>query len=372
MNESEAPEASGNLDRHQPAHLRKTPPTGVDAATPEPRQGAGGPAPVVDEPHHAAHRTAAGPAPDADAAPTVVTESGQDGAQLQPGAVEEPASGEPGDRDADAHSAAVAKLRRRNSKRRKPAKKRPWWIEIPILLVTAFVLTFLIQTFLFKVYYVPSGSMEQTLHGVESGGDRILVNKVVYDFRDPAPGDIVVFKGPSNWTHEGPEVAGPTNWLAKFGQAVGSVVGIEPPNETDYVKRVIAVGGQTVKCCDAGGNVQVDGVSLNEPYIYQPLPFRKDTFDCSSEPASPRCFGPVQIPDGQVWVMGDHRSNSADSSYDTANAANFDSIRCSPQSKTQCQGPVPVDNVIGKAIFIIMPFSRWDTLGNPGIDHRGG
>lgn len=381
MNESEAPEASGRDDRHEPAHLRKATQTepGAPTAASFPSETV---PPVVDAPHHAA-RTA-GPALPPGAARTT---AGVDGERPDPGAATPAAasgevaagdrlsgvagSGEPRDTDT-AHAAAVAQWRNRNRRRRKPAKKRPWWIEIPILLVTAFVLTFLIQTFLFKVYYVPSGSMEQTLHGVESGGDRILVNKVVYDFRDPAPGDIVVFKGPSNWTHEGPEVAGPTNWLAKFGQAVGSVVGIEPPNETDYVKRVIAVGGQTVKCCDAAGNVQVNGVSLNEPYIYEPLPFRKDTFDCTSEPASPRCFGPVQVPQGQVWVMGDHRSNSADSSYDTANSANFEAIRCSPQSKTQCQGAVPVDNVIGKAIFIIMPFSRWDTLGNPGIDHRGG
>ena len=73
-------------------------------------------------------------------------------------------------------------------RRRRPAKKRPFWIELPILIVIAFGLTFLIQTFVAKVYYVPSGSMEQTLHGATSGGDRILANKIVYDFRDPAAG----------------------------------------------------------------------------------------------------------------------------------------------------------------------------------------
>src|SRR6476620_3463323 len=75
---------------------------------------------------------------------------------------------------------------------RRTAKKRPFWIELPILIVIAFGLTFLIQTFVAKVYYVPSGSMEQTLHGVANGGDRILANKIVYDFRDPKQGDVVV------------------------------------------------------------------------------------------------------------------------------------------------------------------------------------
>jgi len=267
------------------------------------------------------------------------------------------------------HTAAVQRWREKSRRRRKPPTKRPWWIEVPLLLVTAFVLTFLIQTFLFKVYYVPSGSMEQTLHGVESGGDRILVNKVIHDFSDPNPGDVVVFKGPPSWAPEA-NIPGPSSWLGKLGQAVGSVVGIAPPNEKDYVKRVIAVGGQTVKCCDATGNVMVDGVALNEPYIYEPLQFIPGVRDCSqahlAEAArinvSQRCFGPVTVPVGQLWVMGDHRSRSADSSYQCQGGGD-------PGS---CQGPVPVADVIGKAIFIIMPVSRWDTIGDPKIDHRTG
>lgn len=262
---------------------------------------------------------------------------------------------------ADDDELAVQRWRERSRRRRKPPKKRPWWIELPMLLVTAFVLTFLIQTFLFKVYYVPSGSMEQTLHGVESGGDRILVNKVIYDFNDPEPGDVVVFKGPPSWAPEA-NIPGPSSWLGKFGQAVGSVVGIAPPNEKDYVKRVVAVGGQTVKCCDAAGNVMVDGVSLDEPYVYEPILFIKGELDCGSSMKSQRCFGPVAVPQGQVWVMGDHRSRSADSSYQCQGGGD-------PNS---CQGPVPVSDVIGKAIFVIMPISRWDTIGDPKIDHRNG
>lgn len=247
-------------------------------------------------------------------------------------------------------------------------RKRPWWAELAIMLVGAFLLTFLIQTFFFKVYYVPSGSMEQTLHGATSGGDRILVNKLVYNFRDPAPGDIVVFKGPPTWTPE-ISIKGPTSLLGKAGQLLGSVIGITPPNERDFVKRVIAVGGQTVSCCDAAGNVTVDGASLNEPYIYEPIPFVPGKLDCGREELagpgrtgiSQRCFGPVTVPAGQLWMMGDHRSASGDSTQGCQWG----------RDPTYCQGPVPVDNVIGKAIYVIMPLSHWTTLGDPGIDLRG-
>jgi signal peptidase I len=244
-------------------------------------------------------------------------------------------------------------------RRRGPAKKRPFWIELPILIVIAFGLTFLIQTFVAKVYYVPSGSMEQTLHGTASGGDRILANKIVYDFRDPQQGDVVVFAGPATWAPEA-RIAGPTTWFGSLMQSVGSVVGIAPPNEKDYVKRVIAVGGQTVMCCDAEGAVTVDGRSLVEPYIYEPIEFVPGQLDCTTTQMSRRCFGPVTIPEGELWVMGDHRSDSADSSYQCQGLP--------PTSGAVCQGPIPVDNVIGKAIFIVMPPSRWGTIGNPDID----
>lgn len=276
--------------------------------------------------------------------------------------------------DGDEHSEAVSRWRRQSSKRNQKAK-RPFWVELPILIVVAFALTFLIQTFIAKVYYVPSGSMEQTLHGVTSGGDRILASKIVYDFRDPKPGDIVVFKGPDTWTPELEGTAGPTNWFGKAMAAVGSVVGIAPPDEKDFVKRVIAVGGQTVACCDAKGNVTVDGRSLNEPYIYEPIDFQAGVDDCSSGGVdersfgSQRCFVPFKVPAGQLWVMGDHRSESSDSSYEcqglkAAAAASYEQ----PTGEKGCARPIPVDDVIGKAIFIVMPPSRWRTLGNPDID----
>src|SRR6478752_2537193 len=255
------------------------------------------------------------------------------------------------------HAAKVAAWRVRSAKRTKP--KRPFWVELPILILIAFGLTFLIQTFIAKVYYVPSGSMEKTLHGAPTGGDRILANKIVYDLRDPHRGDVVVFRGPENWTPEA-SIPGPTSWFGKTMQALGSVIGIAPPNEKDFVKRVIAVGGETVACCDAQGNVTINGQPMNESsYIYEPIPFTPGTEDCTTAIESKRCFGPYTVPAGQLWVMGDHRSYSADSSYGCQGLPT--------EAEPSCQGPVPVDNVIGKAIFIVMPPSRWGTIGNPDV-----
>jgi signal peptidase I len=138
------------------------------------------------------------------------------------------------------------------------------------------------------------------------------------------------------------------------------VIGIAPPNEKDFVKRVIAVGGETVACCDADGNVTINGKPLDESsYIYEPIPFTPGVEDCTTTPESRRCFGPYTIPEGELWVMGDHRSYSADSSYGCQGLK--------PESEPSCQGPIPVDNVIGKAIFIVMPPSRWGTIGNPDV-----
>jgi len=220
-----------------------------------------------------------------------------------------------------------------------PQKRGSFWRELPVLLVIAVVLALLINTFLVKAFFIPSGSMEQTLHGCPGcSGDRVLVNKVVYRFHDPRPGDIVVFKGPESWA---PETAfqQPTNPVAKALRAVASTFGVASPGEKDFVKRVIAVGGQTGQCCDEEGRVTVDGRALDEPYVYSTDP----KFD--EQP-----FGPVTVPAGQLWMMGDHRDESADSRAHVNDAD---------------KGTVPVDNVIGKAFVIIWPVDRWATLGTP-------
>src|SRR5690349_23556016 len=170
--------------------------------------------------------------------------------------------------------------------------------ELPVLLLIAFVLALLVKSFFVQAFFIPSGSMEQTLHGCPGcTGDRVLVNKVPYWFGEPEPGDIVVFKGPSTWTPE-VQVSEPSNWFSGALLWVGRAIGVAPPSEDDYVKRVIATGGQTVQCCDAKGRVTVDGKPLDEPYIYENNPL--------GDGPGGRSFGPVTVPQGRLWVMGDH------------------------------------------------------------------
>jgi signal peptidase I len=292
-----------------------------------------------------------------------------------------------GDRaDLDDHAKAVLRWRmlsreRHGNRHRRggrpgkpPKKKRPWWVELPILIVIAFLATFLIQTFVARVYYVPSGSMEKTLHGVQHGGDRILAYKLGYDFGSPEQGDVVVFKGPATWAPEA-SLPGPTTWLGKVAQALGSVVGVAPANEKDFVKRVIAVGGQTISCCDAEGRVQVDGVSLTEPYLFMDVANHPNwewlpgESSCAVDPDDPsryrsfRCFGPYTVPKNTVWVMGDHRSDSADSTWNCRGLV--------PADNVHCQGPIPVEDVVGRAVAIVMPPSRWGGVGSPDIMSGG-
>ena len=212
--------------------------------------------------------------------------------------------------------------------------------ETAILVGIAFVLTVLIQTFLAKVYVIPSGSMEQTLHGCTGcTDDRVLVDKVIYRFRDPSPGDVVVFRGPEAWTRNEFTTEHSDNPVVQGLQAIGSLVGLAQVDERDFVKRVIAVGGQTVQCCDPRNRVLVDGKPLDEPYIYL-LPGRGDKMDP---------FAPVKVPAGRLFVMGDSRLNSNDSRFQGGGGVN---------------GTIGVDDVIGKARFIVLPPGRWGFISD--------
>ena len=239
----------------------------------------------------------------------------------------------------------------KRGRHRKAPRKQPLWRELLVLFTVAIVLTILIQHFLGRVYSIPSGSMEQTLHGCTGcDGDRVLVDKIVYRFRDPAPGDVIVFKGPDPWTKNDLDLKRSDNVLMRGLQQLGSLVGLAPPDERDFVKRVIATGGQTVECCDAQNRVLVDGKPMDEPYIYW----------VAGRPGTQANFPAVKVPAGTLWVMGDNRNDSCDSRCQ-GGGAQVDGGR---------NGVVPVDNVIGKARFIVLPPARWRGVGdhNPQAD----
>jgi signal peptidase I len=182
--------------------------------------------------------------------------------------------------------------------------------------------------------------MESTLHGCDGcTNDRVLAERVGYRFSSPRPGDVVIFRGPDSWERTDVDSSN-SDPVTRFFRWSATVVGIESPNEQDFVKRVIAVGGQTVQCCDGLNRVLVDGKPLNESYLH----WEQGRGDHQ------RSFAPVRVPPGSLWVMGDNRNDSADSRI---------------QGGGGVRGAVPVANVIGKAQFIVLPPNRWGHIPDP-------
>lgn len=215
-------------------------------------------------------------------------------------------------------------------------------------MLAAVVMVALVQGLVAKIYRVPSGSMEQTLQGATAGGDRIIVNRLAYRVGSPQPQDVIVFSRPQSWHGESPAAAG--GGLAAWVRAFGDVTGIGQSNEQYMVKRVIAMGGQTVSCCGEDGNVLVDGHALNEPYVYEDYAFERTALDCGTQSPSSRCFPEFTVPEGHVVVMGDHRSNSSDS---------VTLCRMQPtRAATGCMRTVLETAIIGKVGNIIWPLDR--------------
>jgi signal peptidase I len=237
-------------------------------------------------------------------------------------------------------------------------KKKSALREFAILAVIAVALYYVMLTFVARPYLIPSESMEPTLHGCTGCvGDRIMVDKLTYRFGSPQPGDVIVFKGPPSW-NMGYKSIRSSNPALRSVQDALSFIGFVPPDENDLVKRVIAVGGQTVQCrADTG--LTVNGKPLNQPFL--------NPATMMADPAVYPClgseFGPVAVPQGRLWVMGDNRTHSADS------RAHCTSIPADALKGLLCtgdpmSGTVPVSNVIGKARFIVWPPSRWGGVGS--------
>jgi signal peptidase I len=254
-------------------------------------------------------------------------------------------------------------------------KKKSALRELTVLALTAIVLYYVMLTFVARPYLIPSESMEPTLHGCTGCvGDRIMVDKLSYAclpfthrrtcFGSPHPGDVIVFKGPPSW-NTGYKSIRSNNTALRWVQNTFSFIGFVPPDENDLVKRVIAVGGQTVQCrADTG--LTVNGKPLKEPYL-NPSTMMADP---SVYPCLCSEFGPVTVPDGRLWVMGDNRTHSADSRAHCTSTPTYalKGILCTGDPMS---GTVPVANVIGKARFIVWPPTRWGGVGSVNPQQQG-
>ncbi|MEO5877743.1 MAG: signal peptidase I [Streptosporangiaceae bacterium] len=229
--------------------------------------------------------------------------------------------------------------------KKKKKKESSFWKELPVLIGVALVLALVIKGFVVQAFYIPSASMENTLQI----GDRVLVNKLVYHTRDITRGDIVVFNGIDSWD---PEVAyvEPSNPVTKAFRAVGTAFGIVP-GEKDYIKRVIGVPGDKVKCCDSTGRITVNGRPLDErSYLY----VDPDTKE-QNQPSEDKFT--ITVPEDRLWVMGDHRGVSYDSRGHSADVGG---------------GTIPISHVVGRAFVVVWPLGHTKILSIPGTFDQPG
>jgi signal peptidase I len=197
--------------------------------------------------------------------------------------------------------------------------------ELPFLVVVALVASLLIKSFLVQFFYIPSGSMENTLQ-VQ---DRVAVNKIPFISKSIDRGDVVVFHDPDNWL---PEIVDyDTNKYLSIVKSALVAVGVLPNPAKQYlVKRVIGVAGDRIVCCTKDDKLTINGVEVDEPYIFAGNKPSEMTFD-------------VTVPEGKIWVMGDHRGASADSRY---------------HQEDINKGFIPISKVSGRVFAVIWPFKN--------------
>lgn len=212
--------------------------------------------------------------------------------------------------------------------------KKNWFlsflIDFVVIVGTALVLSVVIKAFLIRSFFIPSGSMLETLQI----NDRIIVNVTAPELTPISRGDVVVFRDPGGWLGSIPET--PKEPIQELSDFILGTFGITAPDSAEHlVKRVIGLPGDKVVCCDADGLVTVNGVPITEPYIGNNLPSEIE-------------FS-VEVPEGHYWVMGDNRPNSTDSRY---------------HQDLPTKGFVPVSVVVGNAFVISWPFENWTWLDN--------
>jgi signal peptidase I len=193
-------------------------------------------------------------------------------------------------------------------------RRGSFWRELPILLGVAILVAVLVRAFVLQTFYIPSPSMEHTLNVL----DRVLVNKLVYDFRDPRRGEIIVFKAPADWQ----------------SGAEGE----------DFIKRIIGVPGDHVQCCDADERIMINGHSIDEPFIYRDA-------DGTQDPAADKPFD-ITVPADRLWVMGDHRAQSGDS------------LEHWEETNDITKSTIEEDSIVGRAFTVFWPVGRatWLTV----------